>query len=269
MAGEFATALAGSSDVFPPPVTRSVNFVAAHDGFTLADLVAYRHKHNEANGEGNRDGHGENFSWNNGVEGATADPAVVAERHRDVRALLATLFASRGSIMLTAGDEFGRTQAGNNNAYAQDNPTTWLDWQRRDRELEACVAALAALRRAHPALAVPTLLSGTPGPGGIPDVAWLAPSGRAKTVRDWEAARSPALAMVLGSGGDGRLAVLFNRSLHEVAFHLPLRSGHAWDGAPDGRVTVGPRSVVFVPEHLGDTVPRRRPQPLEPRQRRS
>ena len=129
------------------PTTRSVNFIAAHDGFTLADLVAYERKHNEANGEHNRDGHNENLSWNNGVEGETADPAIVDARRRDLRALLSTLFASRGTIMLTAGDEFGRTQRGNNNAYAQDNEITWLDWESRDRELEEHVAALAAFRK--------------------------------------------------------------------------------------------------------------------------
>ena len=140
MLGDLATALAGSSDVFGPPATRSVNFIAAHDGFTLADLVAYRDKHNAANGEHNRDGHDDNLSWNNGAEGPTADPAITAARSRDLRALLATLFASRGTIMLTAGDEFGRSQGGNNNAYAQDNAITWLDWDRRDRDLEAFVA---------------------------------------------------------------------------------------------------------------------------------
>lgn len=247
MAGEIATALAGSSDVFPPPATRSVTFVAAHDGFALADLVAYRHRHNEANGEHNRDGHHENLSWNWGVEGPTDDPAVRAARQRDVRALLATLFAARGTIMLTAGDEFGRTQAGNNNAYAQDTPITWLDWDGRDRELEAHVAALAALRRAHPALSDPRLLTGEVGRNGIPDVTWLTAAGHAKTPEDWASAPSPALAMVLGRGGDGRLAVLLNRSAHEVSFHLPSRAGHAWD-ADGGVVAVGPRAVVFVAE---------------------
>jgi glycogen operon protein len=263
--GDFATALAGSSDVYAA-ATRTVSFVAAHDGLTLADLVAYRHKHNHANGEANRDGHGENFSWNNGVEGPTDDPAVLAERTRDQRALLATLFASRGTIMLTAGDEFGRTQAGNNNAYAQDNPVTWLDWPNRDRELEAFAARLAALRRAHPALADPRLLTGESGPDGIPDVAWLTPGGKAKTVADWEAARGPALAMVLRRGGDGRLAVLFNRSRHAVTFHLPRRPGHHWE-TPRDRVTLTPRAVAFVIEQPGDRPPgrrRSRPAPLEP-----
>ncbi|HRO12917.1 MAG TPA: glycogen debranching enzyme GlgX, partial [Amaricoccus sp.] len=246
--GDFATALAGSSDSFPPPATRSVNFIAAHDGFTLADLTAHRHKHNQANGEGNRDGHGDNLSWNCGVEGETADAAVRAARRRDQRALLATLFAARGSIMLTAGDEFGRSQQGNNNAYAQDSPLAWLDWTGRDGELEAYAASLAALRRAHPALADPALLTGAPGPGGIPDVAWLTPAGHPKTPEDWQNARGPALAMVLGKGGNGRLAVLFNRSAHAVTFHLPPRPGHAWAEAPHGRLTLGPRAVAFAVE---------------------
>jgi glycogen operon protein len=147
--GVLATRMMGSSDIFSGNMTRSVNFVAAHDGFTLADLVSYRVKHNEENGEENRDGRDENYSWNNGVEGPTDDPAVTSRRKADVRALLATLFASRGSPMLCAGDEFGRTQAGNNNAYAQDNAITWLDWENRDRELEDYVARLAADRAGY------------------------------------------------------------------------------------------------------------------------
>lgn len=143
--GVLATRLAGSSDLFGPDC-RSVNFIAAHDGFTLADTVAYETRHNLANGEQNRDGHGENFSWNNGTEGATSDPAVLARRAADLRALLGTLFASTGTIMLCAGDEFGRTQHGNNNAYAQDNALSWLDWQARDLALEDHVAALSSWR---------------------------------------------------------------------------------------------------------------------------
>jgi glycogen operon protein len=262
--GALATALAGSADVFAAPATRAVSFIAAHDGFTLADLVAFRHKHNAANGEMNRDGHDENFSWNNGVEGPSGDPAVRAARTRDQRALLATLFASRGSIMLTAGDEFGRTQGGNNNAYAQDNATTWLDWTRRDAALEAWVAELAALRRAHPALADPALLTGRPGPDGIPDVEWLTPGGTRKTVHDWEAAPAGAFAMVLGRGGDGRLAVLFNRTAHAVAFHLPPRPDHHWRDAPAERLTLGPRAVTFVTERPGGRPPRRPRQPKAP-----
>ena len=145
-AGTLATRVAGSSDIFHGMGTRSVNFIAAHDGFTLADTVAYADRHNEANGEANRDGQAENFSWNNGVEGPSDDPAIAHRRSLDSRALLATLFASKGTIMLTAGDEFGRTQHGNNNAYAQDNETSWLDWAGRDTNLEEFVAALATFR---------------------------------------------------------------------------------------------------------------------------
>ena len=141
-ANVLATRMAGSSDIFGGDC-RSVNFLAAHDGFTLADTVAYAERHNHANGENNRDGHGENYSWNNGVEGPNDDPAVVAKRAADLRALLGTLFASSGTIMLTAGDEFGRSQGGNNNAYCQAMP---VDWEGRDLELEACVAGLAARR---------------------------------------------------------------------------------------------------------------------------
>lgn len=261
MLGEFATALAGSSDSFAPPATRTVNFIAAHDGFTLADLVAYSHKHNEANGEQNRDGHGDNHSWNNGVEGATTDAAVLAERRRDLKALLSTLFASRGTIMLTAGDEFGRTQRGNNNAYAQDNAITWLDWQERDKELEAHVASLAALRRAHPALGDPRLLTGAAGPDGLPDVAWLTPGGRAKQAADWQDLHTPGLTMVLADGGGGRIAVLVNRSRHETVFHLPQRTGHTWIEAPIGQIVLAPRSVVFAVEAATSAAARKRARP--------
>ncbi|MDP1028315.1 glycogen debranching protein GlgX [Sphingomonas sp. KR1UV-12] len=149
-AGTLATRLAGSSDVFAASisVTRSVNFIAAHDGFALADVVAYAGRHNLANGENNRDGHADEVCWNNGVEGPSDDAEVRRRRDGDVRALLAILFAARGTPMLTAGDEFGRSQGGNNNAYAQDNETSWLDWQGRDTALEDFVARLSRFRRA-------------------------------------------------------------------------------------------------------------------------
>ncbi|MBM6577342.1 glycogen debranching protein GlgX [Sphingomonas sp. BT552] len=149
-AGVLTTRIAGSSDVFGSArASRSVNFVAAHDGFSLGDVVTYAHRHNEANGEQNRDGHAEEVAWNNGVEGPSSDPAIRGRRDADVRAMLATLFASKGTPMLTAGDEFGRTQRGNNNAYAQDE-MTWLDWDHRDVALEDFVAALSAFRRDWP-----------------------------------------------------------------------------------------------------------------------
>ncbi|MBX3597010.1 MAG: glycogen debranching protein GlgX [Rhizobiaceae bacterium] len=235
MVGALATRLAGSSDVFGgdgQTGTRTVNFIAAHDGMTLADLVSFEHKHNDANGEGNRDGHNENLSWNNGVEGETADAAVQAARSRDIRALLATLFASRGAIMLTAGDEFGRTQGGNNNAYCQDNETSWLSWGNRDRELEAYAFSLAKMRAGFRAFSQLHFLGGN-------DVQWLTESGVPMTVADWEDPSRQRLCMVL-SGEGGRLAVLINGDRRKVAFHLPERGGHRWD---DG--VVAGRSVEF------------------------
>jgi glycogen debranching enzyme len=244
--GPLATALAGSSQVFRGPKSRSVNYVASHDGFALADIVAYARKHNHANGEDNRDGSPENHSWNHGHEGPTDDPAIVAAREADVRALLATLFASRGTIMLTAGDEFGRSQGGNNNAYAQDNETTWLDWEGRDGALEGYVRALAAQRARLPFLSDPHFLTGA---GDPPDVAWLSPSGRPMTPQDWESDVADALAMVLASG-DRRAAALINRSRHPVAFRLPERAGFVWP-----RPTSSPaRTLRIVEDH-----PRGRP----------
>jgi len=174
--GVLATRLAGSSDIFGEQASRSVNFVAAHDGFTLADTVAWEQRHNWANGEQNRDGHGENFSWNNGVEGPSDDPEVRARRHRDLKALLGTLFASTGTIMLTAGDEFGRSQQGNNNAYAQDNAVTWIDWEARDTALEDHVARLAAWRAAHTEWFAQFPQAGQ----------WLALDGEPMSGPDWE-----------------------------------------------------------------------------------
>ncbi len=158
-----------------PRDCRSVNFLAAHDGFTLADSVAYLHKHNGANGEDNRDGHGENHSWNCGVEGPSDDPAVLACRDADLRALLSTLFASTGTIMLTAGDEFGRSQRGNNNAYAQDNEIGWVDWEGRDLALESYTAGLAKERAERTAF-----FTSFPEGGD-----WTGPDGRPMEVSDW------------------------------------------------------------------------------------
>ena len=231
MVGALATRLAGSSDIFSASMqgTRSVNFIAAHDGMALADVAAYARKHNEANGEQNRDGHDENFSWNNGVEGGTDDPAVKEERRRDGRALLATLFASRGAIMLTAGDEFGRTQQGNNNAYAQDNVITWLDWEKRDCALEAYAFALAALRRAVPALGTTGFLTGMPlRLEAVPDVAWLTETGRVLEEVDWHDPGRHRLVMMLDAGNGMRLAVVVNGDRRACLFTLPVRDGYSW-----------------------------------------
>lgn len=174
--GELATRIAGSSDLFGadcPHGCKSVNFLAAHDGFTLADTLAYEQRHNHANGEDNRDGHGENHSWNCGVEGPSDDPHILSRRAADMRALLGTLFASTGTIMLTAGDEFGRTQGGNNNAYCQDLP---VDWAARDVALEDHVAALSAARAAN-------LAAFTRFPEGGQ---WLSPEDLPMTSAKWE-----------------------------------------------------------------------------------
>lgn len=191
-AGALATRLMGSSDVFGDARGRGVGFVAAHDGFTLADSVAFAERHNHANGEGNRDGHHGEIAWNNGVEGDSDDPAVNARRDGDRRALLATLYASLGTIMLAAGDEFGRTQQGNNNAYAQDNELTWLDWSGRDQSLERFVVDLARRRRdAGATLGDPTIRH---------DARWYRLDGEPMRDEDWAGAdgfelRLPGLAI--------------------------------------------------------------------------
>jgi glycogen operon protein len=258
MVGALATRLAGSSDTFGGgKQTRTVNFIAAHDGMTLADIVRYERKHNEANGEHNHDGHNENISWNNGVEGESGDPEIAAERDRDIRALLATLFASRGTIMLTAGDEFGRTQHGNNNAYAQDNELTWLDWAERDVALEDFVAALGRLRREVPALAQLGFLCGADVDGAqVADVEWLTEAGRAMSDATWHEPDRHRLTMLLGNGNasGGRLAVMINGARRDVQFALPARSAFNWLPAMDGshlgggRFTVPARSVSFAIE---------------------
>ena len=197
-AGDLATRIAGSADIFSSTASRSVNFVAAHDGFTLADLVAYAGRHNHANGEDNRDGHGDEVSWNHGQEGATDDPAIRAARTRSVGAMLATLFLSRGTPMLTAGDEFGRSQRGNNNGYAQDNETTWLDWEARDDALEDFVARLSQFRRDTP-------IDWT---DWLADAEWRTLSGDPMTPGDWDG-DGFALHLPLG---DQSLTLRFDRA---------------------------------------------------------
>ena len=227
MLGRFATRLSGSSDIFGGTATRSVNFIAAHDGFPIADLVAFEQRHNHANGENNRDGHGENISWNNGVEGPSDDPAIVETRRRDIKALLSTLFLSRGTIMLTAGDEFGRTQQGNNNAYAQDNSITWLDWDNRDRELERHSRALASLRAASPELSAVDMLSDD-------DVEWLDEDGHGMTAARWE--NGDRRRVVLRHRKEGGLCLCINGEEDAREFRLP-----------GGVVTVPGRSLCAVP----------------------
>ena len=197
---DLVTRVAGSSDIFTGDC-RSVNFLAAHDGFTLTDSVAFARKHNHANGEDNRDGHSENLSWNGGSEGPSDDPALIARRHADLRALLDTLFASTGTIMLTAGDEFGRTQHGNNNAYAQDNRTSWVDWQHRDLELAAHVARLAHARslRRGPSAAFPD--NGN----------WTRLDGEPMTTGDWQDPATDAVTYTVNAGAERMMLTIDRR----------------------------------------------------------
>ncbi len=201
-ANNLATRMAGSSDVFAAKSpAASINFIAAHDGFTLADLARYAHKENMANGEGNRDGKSGEITWPEG----------------DVRALLATLFFARGTPMLTAGDELGRSQNGNNNAYAQDNETTWLDWEDADQTLISCVADLVALRLRHGLLREDQFLNGNG------DAQWFGADGKTP---DWTSPALRVLGLIL-TGKNERLAMVVNGS--DEALALPLKGGgKAW-----------------------------------------
>ncbi|MCB1444802.1 MAG: glycogen debranching protein GlgX [Rhizobiaceae bacterium] len=244
--GDLATVLAGSSSIFEKngsSRTRTVNFIAAHDGFTLRDLVSFETKHNELNGEHNRDGHGENYSWNNGVEGDTTDIVTQNRRVADVRALLATLFATRGAIMLTAGDEMGRTQHGNNNAYAQDNTLTWLDWPHADDELIGHVAALSAIRHRFGVFSDTHFFDD----GG--EVEWLGANGEPMQVADWEETSNGFLTMLLRTtdletGAPARLAVAFNRTDEQRRFALP-GGAKCWKTLLGNGLTVDTRSVAI------------------------
>jgi glycogen operon protein len=202
---DFAARLTGSGDLFNRRGRKpwaSVNFVTAHDGFTLNDLVSYNDRHNEANGEDNRDGHSNNLSWNHGVEGPTGDPDIQALRQRQMRNLLATLLLAQGTPMLVAGDEFARTQSGNNNPYCQDNEISWIDWQAIDNgghALTAFVRHLTRLRTSHPLLRRSRFLTGTVNPDhGVKDVTWLTPAGQEKTPDQWQDPMARCLGMLMG-----------------------------------------------------------------------
>ncbi|MEV6421387.1 glycogen debranching protein GlgX [Streptomyces sp. NPDC051662] len=232
--------LSGSSDLYAWGGRRpyaSINFVTAHDGFTLRDLVSYERKHNEANGEGNRDGTNGNRAWNCGVEGETDDPAVNALRRRQSRNLLTTLLVSTGVPMLVAGDEMGRTQRGNNNAYCQDSAVSWLDWSLLEspggQGLHALTARLLALRHAHPVLRRRAFFSGRPqAPDGLRDLAWFTPQGSEMTEEDWYAPASTLGLFLSGRDIPGRDArgekitddsflTILHAAGRPVAFTLP------------------------------------------------
>ncbi|CAL9655219.1 glycogen debranching protein GlgX [Streptomyces sp. enrichment culture] len=263
--GEFASRLTGSSDIYQHSRRRpraSVNFVTAHDGFTLRDLVSYNDKHNEANGEDNRDGESHNRSWNCGAEGDTDDPAVLELRARQQRNLLATLLLSQGIPMLCHGDELGRTQRGNNNAYCQDNDTSWVDWDltEEQRALTAFTRRLIALRAAHPVLRRRRFFRGETATNArqpLPDLVWLRPDAREMTDRDWQRADAHSVGVFLNGDAiaerdpygrrmvDDSFLLLVNGYWEPVVFRLPDDSfGERWttltdtadpDGIPDER----------------------------------
>jgi glycogen operon protein len=233
--GQLARRMTGSDDLYADdgrtPLA-SINMITAHDGFTLADLTAYRYRHNEANGEENRDGTGHNHSANGGVEGPSAEPAVMRKRTAGRRALLATLFLAQGTPQLLAGDELGNSQQGNNNAYCQDNAIGWVDWAHADTSLLSLVASLAALRQQYPAFRHPRWFRGHPfhepghpyTPGG--DIAWLRPDGVAMWDEDWDDPwdRSFAYVIEVGEGGAAateRVMVLMHPGHSTLPFVLP------------------------------------------------
>ena len=235
--GELASRLAGSSDLFRAHAvaSRSINFVTAHDGFTLADLVSYSHKINDANGEDNRDGTDANFSWNNGIEGPTDDPAILAARTRDQRALLATLILARGTPMLAMGSEFGQSQGGNNNAYAQDNPAAWLNWDKVDAGLLAWTRHLLRIRRDYAVARGDRFLTGAAADISLlPDVEWRNASGQLMTPAEWHAPDGDTVVMTLAGPAEGkdeteRLSIILHRGWNDLQVAPPSpRADHAW-----------------------------------------
>ena len=235
--GELASRLTGSSDLYQNDTRRpaaSINFVTAHDGFTLRDLVSYNQKHNEANGEGNADGESHNRSWNCGVEGDTDDPAVIKLRAQQQRNLLSTLFLSQGVPMLSMGDELGRTQRGNNNAYCQDNEISWVNWSEIDEPLLEFTRGLIAFRREHPIFRRRRWFQGRPIRGAV-DIAWFKPNGEPMSDRDWDSRHARALGVYMNGraipGHDDQ-----GRSIADHSFRL-LFNGHRravyWQPAPD------------------------------------
>jgi glycogen operon protein len=279
--GEFASRFTGSSDLYEIDGRRpiaSINFVTAHDGFTLNDLVSYNDKHNEANGEDNRDGESHNRSWNGGVEGPTDDPEIGALRERQKRNFLATLLLSQGVPMISHGDELSRTQHGNNNVYGQDNELSWVDWAdaRQHDVLTRFTASLTRLRAEHPVFRRRRFFTGEPvGDAKLPDIAWLRVDGTPMTDGDWNAQTATTMTVFLNGDGiperdalgepivDDSFLVLFNPLGEGVGFTLPERAyGRTWESVVDtadpllasrrrtskagGRLDVEPHTMVVL-----------------------
>jgi glycogen operon protein len=252
---EFASRLTGSSDLYQDDGRRplaSINFVTCHDGFTLRDMVSYNDKHNEANGENNRDGENFNRSWNCGAEGDTDDRAVRTLRGRQMRNFIATLLLSQGVPMISHGDEFGRSQRGNNNAYCQDNELSWIPWpgkagtSEEDDEalrLHDFVRSMVWLRRDHPVFRRRRFFHGRPVEGThdeLSDIAWFTPEGREMTQRDWQAASARSLVVFLNGNAisepgprgepitDDSFLLMFNAAPRTQEFAVPVNHGKEW-----------------------------------------
>jgi isoamylase len=279
--GEFASRLTGSADLYEHSARRpvaSINFVTAHDGFTLRDLVSYNEKHNEANGENNNDGESHNRSWNCGVEGPTKDPKVNALREQQERNFIATMFLSQGVPMICHGDELGRTQGGNNNGFCQDNEITWIDWKNVDVDLLAFTRKAAELRENHPTFRRRRFFVGRPvrrrGKEGLPDIAWLQPDGNEMSEEDWDSGFGRAVAVFLNGNGitdvdlrgervvDDTFLLCFSAHDAAIDFVMPAPAyGAGWQVVMDTAdadadeervygagesVSVGPRALVVL-----------------------
>ncbi|WBU36969.1 glycogen debranching protein GlgX [Homoserinibacter sp. YIM 151385] len=285
--GEFASRITGSADLYQQDGRRpvaSINFVTAHDGFTLRDLVSYNEKHNEANGEDNNDGESHNRSWNMGAEGATDDEAIWALRAKQQRNFIATLFLSQGVPMLAHGDELGRTQDGNNNVYAQDSELSWVHWDEADRPLVEFTASLARLRREHPTFRRSRFFDGRPVRRGegepLPDIEWLQPDGGVMSPEDWEAGFGKVVGVFLNGEGirgrgprgerivDRSFLVYFSAHDGDVEVTIPDNgAGTRWEAVVDtaaqagwapigggASFTLAAHSLVVLREHEAEEV---------------
>lgn len=269
--GEFASRLTGSSDLYEATGRRpsaSINFVTCHDGFTLADLVSYNEKHNEANGEDNLDGESHNRSWNCGVEGPTDDPEILALRGRQMRNILATLMVSQGTPMIAHGDEFGRTQHGNNNVYCQDSELSWMDWSlaEKNADLLAFTRKVTQFRKNHPVFRRRRFFEGRPmrRDDELRDIAWLTASGREMTQEDWDRGFDKCVAVFLNGNAirepdargerivDDSFLLCFNAHDDQVEFVIPDGDyANEWTAELD---TTDPTGAADLVINAGDKV---------------
>ncbi|MVN22757.1 glycogen debranching protein GlgX [Mucilaginibacter sp. HMF7410] len=265
MLGEFAERLSGSPDLYQNDgrkPTASINFITAHDGFTLHDLVAYDEKHNEANGENNNDGESHNRSWNCGVEGPTDDPEIINLRNQQKRNFLATMFLSQGVPMLVAGDEFGRTQGGNNNAYCQDNEISWLNWENADKSLQEFTQKLISLRKNHPIFCRRGWFQGRAIRSKVTDIAWFLPEGMELSEENWSHDFAKSLGVYLNGSEihsvdtegkkivDDSFYIIFNAYHGPLDYILPpVKFGKTWNKVLDtSEVCVSEDGIEFNAE---------------------